>query len=55
MAEADLGRSLERVAHYNQNATITLRCTADSDHGLLVKALDLCSRHGMTQLAVFSQ
>jgi biopolymer transport protein ExbD len=55
MGEAELGRSLARIAHYDTSTMITLRCLPESDHGLLVKALDLCSRSELNQLAVFSQ
>ena len=55
MGEAELGRSLARIAHYDRSTTITLRCLPESDHGLLVKALDLCARSELNQLAVFSQ
>lgn len=54
VTETQLDGSIERVSKYNKNAMIMVKCTLDSDHKWLVKALDICSRHGMNKLAVFS-
>ncbi len=50
----DLDKELGRAARTNAKSTVLLRCTKDSPHSLLVKALDLCSKNGMTNLAVFT-
>lgn len=49
-----LDSELRRAARNNKGSTVLLRCTKDSPHSLLVKALDLCNKHGMTNLAIFS-
>ncbi len=49
-----LDRELRRAANANSKSTVLLRCYKDSPHSLLVKALDLCSKNGMTNLAVFT-
>ncbi len=49
-----LDKELSRAARSNDKSTVMLRCTKDSPHSLLVKALDLCSKNGMTNLAVFT-
>ncbi len=37
-----------------KDATIMVRCTKDSPHSALVKAMDICNKYGMTNLALFS-
>lgn len=49
-----LDREIGRAARNNRESRVTVKCTKDSPHSLLVKALDLCNKHGMTQLAIFS-
>ncbi len=51
---AQLDTEIRRAARNNKGSTVLLRCTKDSPHSLLVKALDLCNKHGMTNLAIFS-
>ena len=51
---AQLDVEIRRAARNNKGSTVLLRCTKDSPHSLLVKALDLCNKHGMTNLAIFS-
>ena len=51
---AQLDAEIRRAARNNKGSTVLLRCTKDSPHSLLVKALDLCNKHGMTNLAIFS-
>ncbi len=49
-----LDAEIGRAARYGKDASVLLRCTKDSPHSLLVKALDICAKHGMTKLAIFS-
>ena len=49
-----LDAEIRRAARNSKTSTVMLRCTKDSPHSLLVKALDLCSKYGMTNLAIFS-
>jgi biopolymer transport protein ExbD len=49
-----LDRQLARCSELNRNAGVVIKCTADSPHSALVRTLDLCSKHGMNNLSVFS-
>jgi len=49
-----LDKGLEQQARLSKNATVIIRCTADSPHGALVQVLDLCAKHGLTNLNIFS-
>ncbi len=49
-----LDREIERAARNSKTSTVMFRCTKDSPHSLLIKALDLCAKHGMTNLAIFT-
>ena len=49
-----LDKGLEKQARLNPKATVTIRCFLDSPHGALVKVLDLCDKHGLTNLNIFS-
>jgi biopolymer transport protein ExbD len=50
----DLDRHLGRVSVFGKNTGILVKCTRDSQHGLLIQALDLCSKHGLTKISVLS-
>ena len=54
LTQAQLEVNLRRVARTNPNATIIVKCTNDSPHGFLVRALDSCYKYGLRQLSVFS-
>ncbi len=54
VTEAQLNASIERIARYNPNAMVMVKCTLDSEHKWLVKALDICERNNMHKLSVFS-
>ena len=49
-----LDRQMGRYAAMSTSANVLLRCTADSPHRFLVQALDICSKHKMTNLSIFS-
>ena len=52
--EAQLEYSLKRIAKSDPNTTVIVKCTGDSPHGLLVRALDVCNKVGLRNLSVFS-
>jgi len=54
MRLGDLDRQLERVSAFSKTAMILIKCTKNSEHGLLVQALDLCSKHDLTSISIFS-
>ena len=49
-----LDRQVERYAELSKTANVIIRCTADSPHRFLVQALDICNKHGMANLSIFS-
>ena len=49
-----LDRQIARYAAMSRTANVIFRCTKDSPHGNLVKALDVCAKHKMTNLSIFS-
>ncbi|MDA3926366.1 MAG: biopolymer transporter ExbD [Kiritimatiellae bacterium] len=54
VSKDELDRKVERYSKLSKTAMIVIKCTADSPHGLLVQSLDICSKHGMTNLSIFS-
>ncbi len=54
MRPAELDRKLERMAGFSKTATVLIKCTMNSPHGLLVTALDLCNKHQLTNLSILS-
>lgn len=50
----ELDRQIKSYAAMSKTANVLLRCTSDSPHEYLVEALDLCAKHGMTNLSIFS-
>ena len=51
---ADLDRELKRVASVSKTSMVLVKCTKDSPHGLLVQALDVCSKYELTKISLFS-
>jgi biopolymer transport protein ExbD len=49
-----LDRQIARYAALSKTANVLVRCTADSPHAFLIQALDLCHKHGMRNLSIFS-
>ena len=43
-----------RFASISKKAMIVIKFTGDSPHGMLVQLLDICNKHGMENLAIFS-
>lgn len=54
MRKAELDRRLEQYSRLSKSATVTIKCTGDSPHALLIQALDICNKYGMTNLSIFS-
>jgi len=50
----ELDRGIERFSGYSKSAMVIIKCTADSPHAFLVQVLDVCNKHGMTNLSIFS-
>ena len=49
-----LDRQVQRYATLSKTANVIIRCTKDSPHRYLVQALDICNKHGMVNLSIFS-
>lgn len=54
LTEAQLQNNLRRIARLDPNSMIIVKCTGDSAHGDLVRALDICHSVGLRKLSVFS-
>ena len=50
----ELDRSIERLSGYSKTAMVIIKCTSDSPHAFLIQVLDVCNKHGMTNLSIFS-
>ncbi|HOE61063.1 MAG TPA: biopolymer transporter ExbD [Kiritimatiellia bacterium] len=50
----ELDRSIERLSGYSKTAMVIIKCYADSTHAMLIQVLDVCNKHGMTNLSIFS-
>ena len=49
-----LDRQFGRLAKYNKNMSVIIKCTSDSPHANLIKLLNMCQKSGLRNLAVFS-
>ena len=49
-----LDRKLAQMAKYSKTATVLIKCTMNSPHGLLIQALDLCNKHQLSNLSIFN-
>jgi biopolymer transport protein ExbD len=54
MNRDELDSQLGRIAMFSKTAGVVIKCTRDSPHGMLVQALDLCSKYELTNIALFS-
>lgn len=52
--ESMLESDLRRIAKSNPDVSVIIKCTGNSRHGLLVRALDICNKVGLRNLSVFS-
>lgn len=53
-SEDRLRISLAKIARTNPDQTVLVKCTGDSYHGDLVRALDVCNSVGLRNISVFS-
>ncbi len=49
-----LDSRLSKLASYNSNVSVIIKCTRDSPHTYLVNLLDICAKNDLKNLAVFS-
>lgn len=54
MSERQLTESFVRLAKGSKDTMIMIKCTDDSPHGYLVRALDILSSVGLYKVSVFS-
>lgn len=46
--------ALGKLAKFNPGMPLTLRCTSDSQHGDMIRLLDVCAKHNLRNISVFS-
>jgi len=51
---ADLDRNLREVARTSKKTPIIIKCAEDSPHKALVDALDICYRHQLFSVSIFT-
>ena len=51
---AQLDKEIARIAKYDKDKMVIIKCSTDSYHKELITALDICVKHGLTKLSVFS-
>ena len=54
MRLSELDHQIERLSGFSKTSMVLIKCTADSPHAFLVQALDVCNKHGMINLSIFS-
>ena len=50
----ELDRNIKLAASVSKKTTVLLQCALDSPHRFLVDALDVCNKHGLQNLSIFS-
>ena len=50
----ELDRNIKQAASISKKTTVLLQCSLDSPHKFLVDALDVCNKHGLQNLSIFS-
>ena len=50
----ELDRNIKMMAGVSKKTTVLLQCSLDSPHKYLVDALDVCNKHGLQNLSIFS-
>ena len=50
----ELDRNIRQLSQTSKKATVLVRCTMDSPHKYLVKALDTCYKYKMHNVSIFS-
>jgi biopolymer transport protein ExbD len=54
VALEEMERQLTKLASYNPDVSVVIKCTMDSPHAYLMQLLDICAKANLTKLAVFS-
>ena len=54
MSLKDLDGNIRKLAASSTKSTVLVRCSLDSYHGTLVQVLDICNKHKMYNLSIFS-
>ncbi len=49
-----LDRQIERYSRMSKTASVVIRCTKDSPQSNLIQVMDVCSKHQMKNLSIFS-
>ena len=49
-----LDRQIERYSRMSKTASVVIRCTKDSPQSNLIQVLDVCSKHQMKNISIFS-
>ena len=49
-----LDNDLARIAKRSKDTIVVVNCTADAPHGALVQVLDVCNKHELYNVSVFS-
>jgi biopolymer transport protein ExbD len=49
-----LDRHLSRIASFDNETTVVIKCTGDSPHRYLVQLLNVCAREQLSNISVFS-
>ncbi|MEI7947006.1 MAG: biopolymer transporter ExbD [bacterium] len=50
----ELDRKLEKIAGIEKGSMIVIKCTGDSTQAGLVSVLDLCAKHALSKISIFS-
>jgi biopolymer transport protein ExbD len=50
----ELEKKITQIAKYSKKASVIIKCTKESPHGLLVQLLDICAKNKMVNLNLFS-
>lgn len=54
MGLSELDRKLEKIAGMEKGSMIVIKCTGDSTQAGLVSVLDLCAKHELRKISIFS-
>jgi biopolymer transport protein ExbD len=54
MGLGELDRKLEKISGIDKNSMIIIKCTGDSTQAGLVSVLDLCAKHELGKISIFS-
>lgn len=54
VSREELDRQLTRLASFDPDVSVIIKCTLDSPHAYLMQLLDICAKAKLTKLSVFS-